>query len=105
MNLEREFTRCGHSMGLAAKAAPNIKGVLLGKTPRYAPDRSFDTVHVYLELDIDFARRAVSALCRTTVKAFNPGTRTLEFDAAKLKIASVTVDGKPARFTNKDGKL
>jgi aminopeptidase N len=105
MSLEREFTRCGHSLGLAAQAAPNIKGVLLGKTPRYAPDRAFDTLHISLELDIDFSRRAVDALCRTTVRAFNPDTRVLEFNAEKLKIASVTVDGAQARYSYKGGAL
>lgn len=106
MSLDREFLRCGRAASMAGAASgPNLKAALLGKTPTYAPDRAFDTLHVYLELDIDFARRSVGALCRTTIRAFSPGLKSLVFDAAGLKVASAAVDGRPAKFALKNGKL
>ena len=106
MSWDREFTKCGRCLGLAQSAAgPNIRGALLGKARRYAPDRDFDTVHLFLDLDISFARRCVTGECRTKIRPFQPGLRTLEFDAMNLKVSAATVDGRRARFTAKAGKL
>jgi aminopeptidase N len=98
-----EFLRCARASTLLS--GPDVKGALLGKTPRYAPDRAFDTLHVYLELDVDFARRRLDALCRSTVKPFTDGLRTLEFDAVDLQVSKVLVDGERARFKVGNGKL
>ncbi len=90
---------------MAALGGPNIKAVLLGKTPRYAPDRAADTLHLALDLKIDFARKSVSGTCLTRLRAFRDGVREAAFDAVDLDVASVTVDDKPARYTLRDKKL
>ena len=101
---DRDFLGCGHGWGLAS-GGPNLKSTLLGKTPRYSPDRAADTIHVRLDLDIDFKKRSVAGACQTTVRAFRDGVSSLEFNAVDLKISSVQVGGAPARFAEKDGKL
>lgn len=92
--------RCGR-MG---SSAGDVRGALLGEKPRYAPDRDFDTLHVRLELSVDFKRSAVDALCATTVKSFG-ALRRLRLDAREMRISSVRAAGRPAPFTHKEGVL
>lgn len=96
--------RCGRALS-ALGGGPNVKGALLGRTPRYAPDRDFDTLHIYLDIAIDFDRRALAGECRTTIRPFKADLKTLEFDAVELKVSRAQVNGAPARFALKDGKL
>ena len=84
---------------------PNLKTALLGKTARYAPDRSVDTLHVRLELSVDFKARSVAGSCETTVRAFRDGVRKVEFDAVGLKVSAALVDGKKAPFRLAGEKL
>ena len=100
----REFLRCGRRLGSGATGS-GVQGALLGKPPSYAPDRSFDACHVKLDLDVDLRRKSLSGSCETTVKARRSGVRRLEFDAVDLKVTKVAVDGVPARFQLKNGKL
>ncbi|MBI3552787.1 MAG: HEAT repeat domain-containing protein [Elusimicrobia bacterium] len=98
-----EFLGCGRAY--SGLSGPNIKGVLLGRATRYAPDRSFDTLHIALDIDIDFRRRSAHATCRTQIRAFSDKLKRLEFDAVDLQVSATTVDGKRVRHTNKKGKL
>jgi aminopeptidase N len=98
----REFLHCGRRL---QSGAPGVQGALLGKPASYAPDRSFDAVHVKLDLDVDLRRKSLAGSCETTVRARRSGVRRLSFDAVGLKVAKVFVDGKTARFVLKDGKL
>ncbi len=82
-----------------------MREALLGQTARYAPDRAFDTVHVRLDLTVDFARRTVAGRCTTLVRAFRDGVRRLEFDAVNLKVSGVSVDGKGCRHRLGAGTL
>ncbi|HVE11884.1 MAG TPA: M1 family aminopeptidase [Elusimicrobiota bacterium] len=84
--------------------ARDIKSVLLGKDPRYAPHRAFDTLHVRLELSVDLSGRTLSGTCTTTARAFDRLTE-LEFDACGMTILGAKAGGETARFTHKDGKL
>jgi aminopeptidase N len=88
---------CGHRSG--------VQSALLGKPPRYAPDRAFDALHIFLDLDVDLRRRSLSGSCETTVRARRSGVRRLDFNAVGLKVAKILIDGKPARFSHKNGKL
>ncbi len=101
---DKEFLRCGHAYS-GLSLGPNIKGVLLGKTQRYAPDRAFDTLHIALDIKIDFRRHAADSTCRTTIRAYKDKLRQLEFDAVDLQVSGTTVDGQRVRHTNKKGKL
>src|SRR5438067_532394 len=104
MSEDREFLRCGRA-GSGHLGGPNIKAVLLGKTARYAPDRAFDTVHVAIDLKIDFRSRSAAGTCRTVIRAFQDKLRQIELDAVDLRIAATTVDGHRVRHKHKAGKL
>ena len=88
---------CGRRLG--------VQSALLGKPPTYAPDRAFDALHIFLDLDVDLRRKSLSGTCTTTVRARRSGVRRLDFNAVGLKVAKALVDGKPARFSHKNGKL
>ena len=103
-NLDREFLGCGRRIA-AEGSGPGVQAALLGVPPVYAPDRPFDTCHIYLDLNVELVRRRLSGFCRTTIKARRAGLRSLSFDAVDLKITKVLFDGKPARFKNADKKL
>ena len=101
---DREFLGCGRKF-TAEGCGPGVQAALLGKPPVYAPDRPFDTFHVFLDLNVDLNKRRLSGFCRTTIKARRAGLRSLSFDAIGLKISKVLFDGKPVRFKNSKGKL
>jgi aminopeptidase N len=104
MRNDREFTSCGHRH-IGLEDAPGVPAALLGDTPVYARDRSFETLHVALDLEVDLARRRLAGSCSTTVRALRPGVKRVEFDAVELKVSKVEVDGARAAFTNAKGKL
>ncbi|MBI4371888.1 MAG: HEAT repeat domain-containing protein [Elusimicrobia bacterium] len=103
MSADGEFLGCGRRW--SAACAPGVQAALLGKAPKYAPDRDFDSLHVKLDLNVDLRRRVLSGTCATTVRARRPGVRRLEFDAVDLQVSRVEVDGRPARFRLAGGKL
>ena len=103
-NLDREFLGCGRRLA-AEDSGPGVQAALLGVPPVYAPDRPFDTRHVYLDLDVDLKKRRLAGFCRTTVAARRAGVRSLSFDAVGLKVSKVLFDGKPVRFKAADKKL
>jgi aminopeptidase N len=104
MTESREFLHCGHRVW-ASGPASGVQGALLGKPPSYAPDRAYDALHVFLDLDVDLRRKTLKGSCTTTVRARRSGVRRLDFDAVGLKVAKVLADGAPVRFALKDGKL
>ena len=83
----------------------NVQNVLLGKTPRYAPDRDFDTLHVRIELSVDFTACSITANCASQVRAFRSNLRELRFDAAGMRILSVRAFGHSLKFSHKQDKL
>ncbi|MCM2303614.1 MAG: M1 family metallopeptidase [Elusimicrobia bacterium] len=103
-NLDREFLGCGRRIA-AEGSGPGVQAALLGVPPVYAPDRPFDSVHVFLDLDVDLKKRRLSGFCRTTIKARRAGLRSLSFNAVDLKVSKVLFDGKPVRFKNGGGSL
>jgi aminopeptidase N len=101
---DASFLRCSRAFH-GSGAAPDIKAVLLGKTPRYSPDRSFDTLHVSIDLRLDLARRSATGSCRTRLRAFRDGARMIHFDAVDMKVSGARIEGRSMRFSHKDGKL
>src|SRR5207302_5086760 len=69
-----------------------------GSTPHYAPDRTFDTRHVRLELFLDFARQSLKGRCLTTLQAIADGATEMVFDAVDFKDLKVTAKGRPLKF-------
>ncbi|MDE2492168.1 MAG: M1 family metallopeptidase, partial [Elusimicrobia bacterium] len=104
MEADREFLSCGRRLA-GGPAGADVRRALLGKPPSYAPDRPFDARHVALDLDVDLRRRSLAGTCATTVRARRAGVRRLDFDAVGLKVSRVSVDGRPARWRLKDGRL
>jgi aminopeptidase N len=70
---------------VGAGVAPDPRYALPGTEPRYAPDRSVDTLHIRLDLDLDLAAGAVTARCATTFRAFRDGVREVAFDAVGFR--------------------
>jgi len=101
---DSEFLGCGRRVA-AEGSGPGVQAALLGVPPVYAPDRPFDTRHIYLDLDVDLKKRRLTGFCRTTIQARRAGLRSLSFDAINLKVSKVFFDGKPARFKNGGGVL
>jgi aminopeptidase N len=101
---DREFLGCGRKLA-AGDSGSGVQAALLGVPPVYAPDRPFDTCHVYLDLNVDLNKRRLTGFCRTTVKARRAGLRALSFDAIGLTISKVFFDGKAVRFKNAGKKL
>ena len=97
----REHARCSR----AGWGLGGVKTAVLGKDKRYAPDRSFDTLHVRLELRVDPAKRTLEGTCVTTVKAIKDGVRRLDFDAGGMTILGAASGGKRLRHVRKGERL
>ena len=97
MTTDREFLGCGRRVA-AEGSGPGVQSALLGVPPVYAPDRPFDTVHIFLDLDVNLKAKRLAGRCRTTIKPRREGLKRVEFDAIGLKVAKVTLDGKPVKF-------
>ncbi len=69
-----------------------------GSTPHYAPDRTFDTEHVRLELALDFTRKTLKGSCFVRLSAIAEGTTEMAFDAVDFKDLKVTAKGRPLKF-------
>src|SRR5688572_15693879 len=105
MNRDLNFARCSRFRGLEESGARGVdfKSALLGREPRYAPDRPFDTLHLKLELKVDFRRRQVEGSCTTSLRAYAAGLKSVEFDAAEMRILGVRVQGRPSRHRHAGG--
>src|SRR5438094_2631462 len=69
-----------------------------GSVPHYAPDRTFDTRHIRLDLALDFGRKALKGRCLTTLVAIADGATEMVFDAVSFKDIKVTAKGRPLKF-------
>ena len=76
---------------------------LKGSVAHYAPDRTFDTEHIRLDLRLDLPRKSLEGICTTTLRVLAEGATQLAFDAVNFKIASVRAQGRSLKFKN-DGK-
>jgi aminopeptidase N len=78
---------------------------LPGSRPQYAPDRSFDTDHIKLELSLDVRRKSVRGVCTTRLRALADGAGSMVFDAVRFKIRGVRMDGRALRYAYDGQKL
>ncbi|MBI4057293.1 MAG: M1 family metallopeptidase, partial [Elusimicrobia bacterium] len=103
--METNLFRCSrYYEGFAA--GPDVKAALLGKNSRYAPDRTFDTLHIRLDLDLkQLHKRLVNGRCTTWLRSYQEALKTLEFDAAEMRILRVESQGKNLKFRHQDKKL
>ncbi len=74
-----------------------------GASPQaqYEPDRSFDTVHIKLELDIDHEKKIIHGTATSSFRSIN-GSNILKLNAAGFKVSSVT-DAKGKALKHKHG--
>jgi aminopeptidase N len=77
--------------------------VLPGTEPQYAPDQSFDTEHILLDLTLDIAKKTLSGTCALSLVSVNDDASVLELDAVSFKLESVKSAGKAVRHKY-DGK-
>lgn len=103
--MELEFLRCSRFYGSAGALGPDLKSALLGKTPRYSPDRSFDTLHIKLELFFDFKKRSLLGACTTVIKSYEEKLGRISLDAVDMKIQDVSLEGRPCRWSYDGSKL
>jgi aminopeptidase N len=87
MNKMNEHFYC---KGLSG-AAFDGRFTLSGATPHYAPDRTFETRHIRLEIQLDFARKSLAGSCTATLVAVADDAASVTFDAVdfqNLKVRS-----------------
>jgi aminopeptidase N len=76
---------------------------LPGDSVHYAPNRPADVKHVKLEITLDFEQETISGTASTTFFTLYDNLKTITFDAVKLHVEGVTLDGQALEFRN-DGK-
>ena len=72
---------------------------------KWARDRTFDVSHIKLEVNLDFAARAVSGTATHRLSAIVDDLSGAEFDAAEMAISAVRVLGEAATFECEGAKL
>ncbi len=80
----KEFFECCHK-----RSALDSRFVLKGAEAQYAPDRTFDTEHIMLDLDLDIPGKALSGLCTTTLRAISDDAGEMVFDAVDFHVKFV----------------
>jgi aminopeptidase N len=70
---------------------------LSGSKPHYAPDRTFDTRHIRLELSVDFRRKALDGVCTATLEAVADEAITMVFDAVAFQNLKVSASRGPVK--------
>jgi aminopeptidase N len=78
---------------------------LKGSQATYAPDRTYDTERIKLEVDIDIARQTLTGRSTTTLRESADGDAALVFDAVKSRNKTLTWNGAAAKYTYNDGKI
>jgi aminopeptidase N len=71
----------------------------------YAPSRTYDLQHLTTHLWFDVDHREIRGEVTETVAALRDNLSELPFDSVDLKIESVAVDGKPAKFSTTPTQL
>lgn len=94
-----------HALTCRAHAGLDARFTLKGSSPAYAPDRTFDTEHVRLEIDVDIARERIRGRCRTRLRAIKAGVDEMVFDAVNFKVDDVRWNRRRAVYDYKDGKI
>src|SRR5438105_2234564 len=97
-----EFLRC---KAFSGSAALDARFAYPGSTPHYAPDRTFGTRHIRLELSLELAKQSLQGRCTTRLVALSGEARTMTFDAVHFKGLTVTSDGRPVKHTYDGRKL
>lgn len=95
MNLLEELCQCRATSGASLADG---RFAYPGSTPHYAPDRTFDTLHLRLDLAVDFSRKTLSGLCTATLVALADKAQTLVFDAVDFHLIRVASGSKTLKY-------
>jgi aminopeptidase N len=85
----KELFECKRTAG-----ALDARFTLAGSQPQYAPDRTFDTEHIKLDLALDIPRKTLSGLCSTALRAIADGADHMVFDAVNFRVNFVRASGR-----------
>ncbi|MGL5081252.1 MAG: M1 family aminopeptidase [Microcoleaceae cyanobacterium] len=66
---------------------------LPGSRPHYNPDRPGQVEHIFLDLELDIARRFFQGTCTIRLNPVRNGIETLTLDAVNLQIKSIEISG------------
>ena len=72
-------------------------------SPKFAPDRTFDLLHVKVELVVDAKARTYRGVSTNTLAPLRDGAPIIYHAGSNLAIDKVTVDGKTVQF-RRDGE-
>ncbi len=78
---------------------------LKGSAPHYAPDRTFDTEHIRLDLVLDIPRKTLRGTASFRLRALADRAERLVLDAVNFKIESVRSAGRVLKFDYDKRKL
>ena len=70
-----------------------------GAPPQEMPERAFDLRHVRLDLAFDWKKGEVAGTATNTLAPLRPGTDTLVFHAADLRVSKVRLAGQDLWFS------
>ena len=87
------------AFGTAGAQTPEKSRTLTPDPLKYvSPSRSVDYEHTALDLDVDLQARRVAGHVTHTVRALRDNLTSVRMNAVELKIDSVTVNGRRARY-------
>lgn len=95
----KEHAYCHQSEGLDSRFT------LKGTGATYAPDRTFDTEHIRLELEVDIQKERIRGRCFTRLRSLTDGAKEMTFDAVNFRIRKVKWNGELTSFSYKNEKI
>ncbi|HSO34488.1 MAG TPA: M1 family aminopeptidase [Labilithrix sp.] len=87
-------SRQEHEHGAAARPF-----AFAGSQRHFERDRPFAIEHIALDLTFDFTKKSVRGSASLVLRRVDPDATVIELDAVAFTIASVTIEGKPAKYT------
>ena len=78
---------------------------LKGTGAVYAPDKTFDTQHIKIDLKVDLNRHTLKGHCQTTLQAITGESNAMVFDAVNFNIEKVNWNGQRIPYQYRKGKL
>jgi aminopeptidase N len=73
--------------------------------PHYPPKKDFRTIHVSLDLALDFERKSIGGKCTLSLSPFGGRSRSISLDACGMVIKGVRVDRKQVDFSYDNERL
>jgi aminopeptidase N len=78
---------------------------LPGAKPHYNPDRTVQVNHIFLDLDLDIAQKAVDGICHLTLTPVREGITQVRLDAVDFEITEVKIGAITQPFDHNKEEL